>query len=284
MKNLLLLVTLTFLSNSIYAQNIWKEYVMGRPMIAYFDAKKIVAEEWGIQYQPVFGGCVISDETSAQSKSYQETNEAYFKKLATKHGSNWMENFELAVKKEMYRSFSSEEKGIWYEIATEDQTKTFYEAKKIVAKEWGIDYQAKFIAEDMNAEDKAALLELFTSNQVYVNQLKNTFGQNWQEKLNQEVEVYLVQQKESNDKGIWIDYVVGKPYMAYFEAKKALAKEWGIQYETQFKGCDLSDEMEREAAIVEESNASYFKTLEKIHGKNWMDRFNKAVKERLAQQ
>ncbi len=46
---------------------------------------------------------------------------------------------------------------------------------------------------------------------------------------------------------IWVDCVIGKPYMADFEAKEAVAKEWGINYQSKFMGCQRTKAMERKA-------------------------------------
>lgn len=194
MRTLVLLLTLTFFSLSLPAQDTWNDYVIGRPMEGYYDAKKTVAKEWGINYQTIFAGCVLSDETLAKAKGYEKSNKAYFKTLASTYGKNWMQDFELAVKKEIHRN-SPYEKGVWYEIADKNKNKAFYATKQAVAKTWGISYEVKYVSDSMNASEKAALAELFLNNNDYINQLENTFGQNWQEKLTQEVNFELKNKK-----------------------------------------------------------------------------------------
>jgi hypothetical protein len=280
MRTIALFLIVTFFNLSLSAQDTWNDYVIGRPMANYYEAKKTIAKAWGINYQPTFAGCILSDETSEKSNAYQKSNKIYFKALASKYGKNWMQEFELDVKKEMHRN-SNSEKGTWYEIVENSKGKAFYASKKIVAKTWGISYEAKFVSEDMSATEKETLMELFLANNDYVDQLENTFGQDWQKTLNKEVDFELAKKVVTEPKNVWIDYVVGKPYMAYFDAKKAIAKEWGINYEVQFKGCSLSEKMEAESAAVDAANLPYLKLLEKQHGKDWNTRFEKAVKERI---
>jgi hypothetical protein len=283
MRTPVLFLVLILFQLPLHAQEVWNDYVIGRPMAGYYDAKKTIAKEWGINYQATFAGCVLSDEISDKAKAYQDSNKAYFETLVAKYGQNWMQDFELEVKKEVYRN-DTQEKGTWYEIADNNKNKAFYTKKKAVAKTWGIAYEAKFLSEDMNAAQKSALTELFLANNDYVSQLKNTFGQNWQETLNQEVNFELAKQEVPNPKHVWIDYVMGKPYMPYFEAKKVLAKEWGINYEFQFQGCSLSKKMQQEATKVQAANAPYFKALEKQFGKDWKVRFDIAVQKKVDQE
>ena len=71
--------------------------------------------------------------------------------------------------------------------------------------------------------------------------------------------------------------------MAYFDAKKAIAKEWGINYEAQFAGCDLNKKTAAASAKADASNLTYFKVLEQKHGKDWNARFEEAVNKKLAE-
>lgn len=283
MRTLVVFLMITFFHLPLSAQDVWNDYVIGRPMVGYYDAKKVVAQEWGFNYKVTFAGCILSDEISDKARSYQNSNNAYFETLASKYGHDWMQDFELEVKKEVHRN-TTQEKGTWYEIADNNKDKAFYTFKKAVAKTWGISYEAQFISEDMSASDKATLTERFLANNDYVQQLKNTFGQNWQDKLTQEVNFEIAKQEVANHNQVWVDYVIGKPYMVYFEAKKAVAQEWGIHYEPQFKGCNLSKKMEKEAIKVETANAPYFKFLEKQFGKDWKVRFDSAVQKRVVKE
>jgi hypothetical protein len=282
MRTITLFLIVAFFNHSLPAQDTWNDYVIGRPMAAYYDAKKTTAEAWGINYKVTFAGCILSDEISDKATAYQKSNKAYFKTLASKHGKNWMQDFELAVKKEMYRN-SDQTKGTWYEIIDQKEDKAFYASKKVVAKTWGISYEAKFISDDMSVAEKETLKELFLANNDYVQQLQNTFGQDWQKILNDEVTVELAKKASVNKEMVWVDYVVGKPYMAYFDAKQAVAKEWGINYETQFKGCKASKKTAAASAKIDAKNLIYFKLLAQQHGKDWNARFEKAVKEKLAE-
>lgn len=283
MRTLILSLIVLLFNLSLSAQDIWNDYVIGRPMAGYYDAKKTIAKEWGINYQATFAGCVLSDEVSEKANAYEKSNKAYFEVLAAKYGQNWQQDFKLDVKKEMHRN-SSSEKGTWYEVADVKQDKAFYTSKKVVAKTWGISYETQFISAHMTTSEKEALTERFLANEDYMRQLENTFGQNWQDILNHEVDFELAKQAVASHDNVWIDYVVGKPYMAHFDAKKEVAKEWGINYEPNFQGCKSTPKTEKEEAKVNKANARYFKILTQQYGKNWRASFDQAVKKRLAKE
>lgn len=276
MRTLLLILISTLFSLSLLAQNTWNDYVIGRPMAGYYDAKKVVAKEWGINYQVTFAGCVLSDEISDKAETYQKSNAVYFKTLAAEHGEDWKQNFEFDVKKERYRT-SDSEKGIWYEIADENKSNAFYTSKKAVAKTWGISYEVQFLSKKMTASEKTALTERLLASQNYLLELEQAFGPNWQEKLNQEVELELTKETVDIPNNIWTEYVFGRPNIAYFEAKKAVAEEWGINYEVHFKNCSPEETIE-----IDAKNAAYFKVLEQQHGKDWKTRFDEAIEKKIA--
>lgn len=281
MKTLVLLLIVLSSNLSLSAQDTWNDYVIGRPMVGHYDAKKTVAKEWGINYQVTFAGCVLSDEISEKATSYQASNKIYFETLAAKYGKNWQQDFELDVKKEMHRN-SDGEKGTWYEIIESHTNKDFFTSKKAVAKTWGIAYEALFVTKNTSTSEQIEFMDHLVLNEDYMRQLENTFGPNWQKTLNQEVDLELKKQAVTSPDNVWIEYVVGKPNITYFEAKKEVAKEWGINYEVQFKGCMSTPKMEKEEAKVNKVNARYFKILAQQHGKNWRASFDQAVKKRLA--
>ncbi len=81
----------------------------------------------------------------------------------------------------------------------------------------------------------------------------------------------------TSNENIWTDYVIGKPYIKAFEAREKIAKKWKINYTYIFAGCDAN---KKSLAIAEDyaaSNKIYFKKLEKIHGEDWKERFDKEV-------
>lgn len=283
MRTLLFVLSLSLFNLSLSAQDIWNDYVIGRPMAGYYDAKKVVAKEWGINYQVTFAGCVLSDEISEKANSYQESNKTYFETLATKYGEGWKQGFELDVKKEMYRnSNNSNEKELWYEVAEKNKKKEFYAVKKAIAKTWGISYEVLFITKDMSNSEKEVLTERLLSNEAYKTQLENTFGQNWQTTLNQEVDFELAKQALGKYDNVWINCIIGKPYLPYIDAQKAVAKAWGINYEAQLKGCAFSEKLQKEVTKIEAKNGSYFKIIEKYYGKDWNTRFHQAIEKELA--
>ena len=283
MRTLLFCLIVPLFHLSLSAQDTWTDYVIGRPMVGHYDAKKAVAKEWGIRYKVIFAGCVLSDELSEKANAYQKSNQAYFEVLLAKYGPTWEHDFALDVKKESYRN-SNSEKGTWYEIIPRNKNKDFYALKKEVAKTWGISYEAQFVPKTTPTAKQIAFIERLVANTNYVNQLENSFGPNWQDVLNKEVDFELAKQAVAKSNNVWIDCVVGKPYLPYIEAQKEVAKEWNINYEVQLKGCSLSKELQKQIDKIEAKNVAYFKLLEKNYGKDWNLRFNQAIQKKLAKE
>lgn len=75
----------------------------------------------------------------------------------------------------------------------------------------------------------------------------------------------------------WVDYLVGRPDLFYLDAKRAVAKGWGIIYTTEMAGCIDCENTRQRAQELRQQNHSYFKCLELRYGQNWLAHFNKAV-------
>lgn len=270
---------------SINAQEIWKDYIIGRPMQDYVEAKQTVAKEWGIQYEAIFAGCVMSSKATAQAQKHSKNNKAYFSILATKFGENWMEEFNLDVKKKINLQKAEEETRILCEVITNPQNNAIYKTKKEVAQKWGIKYEPRFIKGSISEEYKASLQRDMLASNDYERHLEMVFGKDWKTTFEQEVQVALTQKEASikpvSDKNVWIDYVIEKPNIRFFDAKKAVAKEWGINYKVKFMDCKHTPTLEQEQAKIHQQNNLYFNQLKKEHGKNWKVLFDKAVQKKI---
>lgn len=75
----------------------------------------------------------------------------------------------------------------------------------------------------------------------------------------------------------WVDYAVGRPDIFYLDAKRAVAKNWGINYRAESAGCIDCEDTRLRAAELNQSNQVYFKTIERRYGPNWLADFNRAV-------
>ncbi len=76
----------------------WIDAVIGKPFMPHFEAKAKIAKKWGINYEPLFLGCVVDDELLAEREAREKSNEAYFAKLEAKFGKDWRKKFDAEVK------------------------------------------------------------------------------------------------------------------------------------------------------------------------------------------
>jgi len=72
-------------------------------------------------------------------------------------------------------------------------------------------------------------------------------------------------------------YIVGKPYMAYFDAEKVVALRWGINLKHIFAGSKSRKEIESKRSEVEASNIEAYRFYDKKFGVGWQLKFNKEV-------
>jgi len=72
-------------------------------------------------------------------------------------------------------------------------------------------------------------------------------------------------------------YIVGKPYMPYFNAEKAVALRWGINLKHIFAGSKSRIEIEKGRLDVESSNSEAYQFYDKKFGKGWQSRFKEEV-------
>ncbi|BDS13325.1 FEKKY domain-containing protein [Aureispira anguillae] len=289
MRSIFILLIIISTHVAITAQDSWTDYIIGRPISGYMEAKKATAQEWGIQYKAIAAGCVISDEISQKAAEYEKNNALYFETLARQYGTDWKYYFELDVKKKLAIAQSKHQTEVLYEIVMEaTPNKAYYTTKQLVAKAWGINYQAKFITGELSESVKAAIQKDMLASNAYEVQLNTIFGANWKETFLKEVALAVAKnntkQTNATSNMIWTDYVLGKPHLAYFEAKEALAKEWGINYQAKFMGCVLRPKMEKERKRVNQKNTAYFAVLNQQYGEDWKSHFDRAVQKKLASQ
>ncbi len=66
--------------------------------MAYFDTKKAVAKEWGINYEPLFLGCMPDKPgVKEQDEEAQASNKQYLADLDEHFGKGWKELLEAEV-------------------------------------------------------------------------------------------------------------------------------------------------------------------------------------------
>lgn len=76
---------------------------------------------------------------------------------------------------------------------------------------------------------------------------------------------------------IWTDFVIGKPDMYALEARRTVARQWGIRYRAITAGCVVSDKVLAQAQQYQQHNQPYWETLDRRYGKDWRPHFDRDV-------
>lgn len=270
-KNYITLLVIITTIASTQAQDVWNDYVIGRPMVGYFEAKKAVAKEWGINYNTDMAGCIVSDETDKKIQEYEKSNAPYFKKLETQFGKDWMRYFSLDVQKKMLIAEAQTDSSYWIETVVGKPNITYFETKEVVAKTWGINYKADFAGCNMSEELMERIKRGDIDSDAYQRRLTARFGENWQEILEQEIQLEQAKKNASTNTttSVWKEYVKGTPDKAYYDTKKSIAAKWGITYEPVFMGCKCNNKVKAELKSMDEKNKAYWSTLQEQYGENW---------------
>ncbi len=282
----LLLFVLVFggLTVSLHAQEEWVDYLVGRPDVFYLDAKRAEAKAWGINYRVEAAGCVDCANTRLRTEEVNQQNERYFELLERRYGSAWLQDFNKAVAKRhnAMRAAQTEETAVWYDYVPLDGDSEYYDTKKEVAKEWGIDYQLLFpnpAADPLEKEqEEKQLRQKMAASYDYQMRLQNRLGEHWQDWIEQQTQLRLLQ-KTIPQKGSWTDVVWGMPDTAYYEAKKQVAEEWGIQYQTRFLGNERTPMLVQQQQDLLRQNARYFSTLNRHFKGAWLTAFHREVQQ-----
>lgn len=289
MKPIVLLVFITTLSPTLNAQNMWNDYLIGRPMMHYVESKEAVAKEWGIQYKIDMAGCIVSDETEKKMAEYDKQNEPYFKELEANFGKNWLHYFNLDVRKKMFIADSASNKGVWRQPVIGKPYMQHFEAKKAVAAKWGIRYEPYFLGCDLSDESSTAAQKIADESEEYLRSVAANFGEEWEKEFEKEVQLEIAKKnapivpmpdKPTANKATWSECIIGKPNETYFKAKQAVAKEWGIAYMPYFMGCRRMNALVKQQAAVGKTNKIYLNSLAERYGADWEERFNIEVKKK----
>lgn len=278
----LLLVVLLLSSLIAYAQQEWVDYIVGRPDVYYLEAKKAVAKDWGIAYTTEMAGCIECENTRLRAEELNKKNQAYFRQLAYKYGEDWLYQFNKEVAKEQNYRWAEEhpEEGVWYEFSPVRGDSEYYSIKKEVAAEWGIPYAVVFTDNIgvLDPEEKRILQEAAEASNNYLEQLQNRLGPKFINWIEQESSLHFLQ-KTAPQKGVWTDVVWGMPNMAYYEAKAAVAKNWGINYQTQFMGNERTPALVQQQREIIQQNAAYFAALHQHFPATWIEAFHREVQQ-----
>ena len=283
---LFLLLIINSYCSLVIAQNTWVDYIVGRPDVFYLDAKKEVAKDWGINYETEVAGCIDCEDTRRRAAELDQKNQAYFRLLELRYGQDWLPIFnKMVAKKHNYlKAQENQEQGIWYELLEQEGDSEFYTIKQEVAAEWGINYQAVWVdVETLGEQEKEQLQQQFEQSVQYQQQLQDRLGEQWADWIEAESRLRLLQQLTPK-KGTWVDVVWGIPNSPYFRAKAAVAKRWGIQYETRLMGNERTAALIYKQRDLMRQNAVYFAALDQHFNRVWITAFYREVQQAYAQE
>ncbi len=190
MRMPLLILSMIFYTTFAFTQdstNVWVDYVMGKPNMSYFEAKKALAKEWGINYKPQFMGCKMTDEMQAEQKAQRRINAQYFAKLEEQHGVDWQEKFNFELKKRLPFAQNLEHQVWEYPLLGRPNSQRL-EAQKAVAQAWGINFKPVILGCVPNkpgVQERRA--KAHANSQAYLQAIADHFGQDWREKFEAEV-------------------------------------------------------------------------------------------------
>lgn len=193
MKTLALLWVALSSICTMHAQDKWEDYIIGKPMPGYVEAKKLTAKQWGLNYKALFAGCVFTDEMRQKQQSLKKSNTRYFKKIAKKWGADWQQKFNLDVRKEMNRTVYASDTAVWVDIVQGKPYMAYFEAKEAIAKKWGINYKAVFLGCDISQSPDKTLRDKVEKSAQYLTRLNARLGDDWQKHLEEEVQLALKQ-------------------------------------------------------------------------------------------
>lgn len=277
----LLFVFIIMISLPTHAQQEWVDYIVGRPAMYHIEAKKAVAKEWGIAYTTEMAGCIDCENTRLRAAELDKKNQAYFKQLEYKYGEHWLYQFNKEVAKEQNyrRAQDHPQEGTWYEFSPIRGDSEYYSIKKKVAAEWGIPYAVIFTDNIgvLDPVEKRQLQEAAESSNNYLEQLQSRLGIQL-EWIEQESQLRLLQ-KTAPEKGVWTDVVWGMPNSSYYEAKAAVAKEWGINYQPLFIGSERTPDLVNKQRDLLRQNAVYFASLHQHFPATWLEAFYREVQQ-----
>jgi hypothetical protein len=259
-------------------------------MQGYAEAKKATADSWGLNYKAIFAGCIISEETRKTQEECEQNNTEYFRSLEYKFGKDWLKAFNLDVRKEMNRTVYAKDTGLWIELIVGKPFMSHFEAKKAVAKKWGIHYKPEFMGCIVGDEPRAEVQQILEASEQYLHRLNTRLGDKWQEAFNREVKLELTKQNAeiipiSEDplkvRDGWVDCILGKPNKIYIDARKAVAKEWKITYVPYFMGCKRSKKSIAQRDKITANNVQYFDKLSENYGQDWRILFDREVEKTM---
>ncbi len=163
----------------------WIDPVPGRPDIQYFEAKKKLAESWGIPYLAYFLNCSPSN-VSKEQQAEIDKGSTYLRQLTSMLGDDWQKRFDrelLKIREQKQHSIGE----TWNEYLLEKVDEAYYNKKKEVLATWGITYQPYFVHCCKGKEKKMKEGGYADKEKEVKKLISDHYGEGWEEHLHIEV-------------------------------------------------------------------------------------------------
>lgn len=274
-----LFLFLLLLPTALFAQNVWVDYIIGRPIPGYTSSREAVAAEWGINYKPILAGDVVSDDMYVTAENHKKNNAAYLAKLDKEYGSDWKRYFQLESAIKRLQANNSIE-GKWVEVFSDSSpnaNKQYLSAKQQLAEKWGIPYEGIIVSAGNPPSEEQEKLML--ANTHYTRHLDATLGEDWQNYFNRQLQIKL--QQKTARLNTWNEYLLEEVDEAYYEAKKEVLATWGINYQPYFVHCCRKKEKKMAAGDYAAKAELAKAKITALYGKGWMDHLKVEIQKKL---
>lgn len=265
--NILLTTCLSFGINfCVNAQDVWYEYIVGRPNVDYVEAKKKITKQWGIQYQPIISGCVYTEQIEHEMDSFQQINAPYLDQLDKQFGPSWQqilnEDIQLAIIKSKANGLS------WKEPIFGRPNMSYFNQKKQFLSSLGITYEAVFKNCSPNNLSDADQTELDESN-AFKNTLYNIMGRTWEALFEKRIRQSYYQ--TSGHEIVWDEFIkTNGSDKAYQEERSKIINNWGIQHKLHLVSACKYKKLTKDGHIA--ASQVIEDQITKQLGSDWKDR------------
>lgn len=261
----------------LIAQNVWVDYIIGRPLPGYTTSREAVAAEWGINYKPILAGDVVSDDMYVTAENHKKNNAAYLATLNENYGANWLEYFQLESAIKRLQSNNTIE-GKWVEVfSATNADKQYISARQQLAKRWGIPYEGIVVSVDDKPSEEQE--KLILANTHYSRHLDAALGEDWLNYFNRQLQIKLQQKTATLEP--WNEYLLEEVDETYYTTKKEVLSDWGITYQPYFVHCCRKKEKKmKEGNYAAKAEAAKAK-ITTLYGEGWEDQLKIEIQKRL---
>ena len=165
----------------------------------------------------------------------------------------------------------------WVDLIAGKPNMEYIDAKKELAKSWKIAYEPIMLGCVLDSVQLNRIAVQDSLNAKYFEQLTQKIGHDWKEDFQVMLNLKIHQKRIAEIEGAWTEYIMGRPYIQYLEAKQKTAKEWGLKYEYVLLGCTPDTPLNEEQTQKKMKSDAYLKRLDGLLGEHWKNKFQEDV-------